>query len=171
MADDGFCAVSMAHVPHFHAGVRKQEINTPNQMQNTVWYRACTAAPLSFPRCPRFSWLQIDNVMCLRTYLDYHLKCSKSHLMSMMRTSCSKLLKGRDNSVVPQSNSLGMEFGSLPSTCNHRCSTRCICVFHSQSTMLRQRQDRNLHRPNILTWRPKKRTFILYCISMLISYL
>lgn len=53
-------------------GVRKQEINTPNQMQNTI-----------------------DNVMCLRTYLDYHLKCSKSHLMSMMRTSCSKLLKAK----------------------------------------------------------------------------
>merc|ERR1712167_11210 len=53
-------------------GVRKQEINSPNQMQNTI-----------------------DNVMGLRTYLDYHLKCSKSHLMSMMRSSCAKLLKAK----------------------------------------------------------------------------
>jgi len=53
-------------------GIRKQEINTPNQMQNTI-----------------------DNVMSLRTYLDYHLKSSKSHLMSMMRSSCSKLLKAK----------------------------------------------------------------------------
>lgn len=53
-------------------GVRKKEINNPNQMQNTL-----------------------DNVMCMRTYLDYHLKCSKSHLMSMMRSSCSKLLKAK----------------------------------------------------------------------------
>jgi len=69
---EGVKAKDDSDIGYVTIGVRKKEINTPKQMQNTI-----------------------DNVMGLRTYLDYHLKCSKSHLMSMMRSSCSKLLKAK----------------------------------------------------------------------------
>ena len=90
------------------AGVRKQEIKSPKQMQNTVWHLAhvitfCFPHHLPSGSLGIHYWMQVDNIMCLRTYLDYHLKCSKSHLMSMMRSSCSKLLKGEYNNRLLRS--------------------------------------------------------------------